>query len=352
MGREGRLRRLGPSRCSMLQWGGPEHALQGARSRRASRAWSRRARSRAGAALGAVKVCPRLRWLAEACMTSWRQPRLGVAVLAWTAACGGATQGRWHEVRFTSAALPAHNSAGVPWHSGRVDRAPSLLGGLIGLAVGYPEAGVALGSGLVADAEPEAPAPFVVVKIGADTYRTSPIGQTLAPRWVQPIAIPDRYPADARVLIQILDAVDEGVLGQRETTLGELLAPGAHILTNIGEVASLDYTVRPRTRRTPAHYLVHVSARASLASLERGHDATWFPIPVERRQHHGPRRGTDLVHRARRRASRRMAPSPAAGSCTTIPNSPRRATPRWSRCCPSSRSWSALRRRSSPSRPG
>lgn len=156
----------------------------------------------------------------------------------------------------------------------------SLLGGLIGLAVGYPELGVAVGSSLVADAEPEAPAPFVVVKIGGDTYRTSPIGQTLAPRWEQPIAIPDRYPPGTKVLIQVLDAIDESVLGQRETTIGALLEPGAHTLTNVGEVASLDYEARPRTRRTAAHYRVHVDARASLASLARGRDGDWTPIPV------------------------------------------------------------------------
>ncbi|MCE9580337.1 MAG: hypothetical protein K8W52_44880 [Deltaproteobacteria bacterium] len=40
------------------------------------------------------------------------------------------------------------------------------------------------------------------------------------------------------------------------------------------------YETRPRTRRTPAHYRLHVDARASLASLEHGRDAGWTPIPV------------------------------------------------------------------------
>lgn len=67
------------------------------------------------------------------------------------------------------------------------------------MAVGYPEVRFALGSALVSTPEPEAPAPYVVVKIGGDTYRISAIGKTLAPRWMQPIAVPaGRYARQRR----------------------------------------------------------------------------------------------------------------------------------------------------------
>jgi hypothetical protein len=156
-----------------------------------------------------------------------------------------------------------------------------LLGGLVGLAVGYPELGFVLGSSMVSEPQPEAPAPIVVLKIEGDQYRLSPIGQTLAPRWRQPIGIPaGRYRPEAQVVVQVIDALDEGLLGQRELTVGELLAPGHRTLTGLGEVASLDVAVRALPPRAPATFELEVDGRRSLEELKEGKDAHWAPVPV------------------------------------------------------------------------
>ena len=207
------------------------------------------------------------------------------AVIGVTGCAGAQRPGTggtaWHEIRFKGAALPARRASGAPWHTSGSDSSASLLGGLIGLAVGYPEVGFALGSALTSEPEPEAPAPYVVLKVGGDTYQLSPIGQTLAPRWSQPIAVPSRrYAAKSPVLIQILDAIDGGVLGQRTTTIGELLSQGARTLTDIGDVASLDVEVRPMKPRARVGVELFVDARHSVDELRDGVDPRWTAIPL------------------------------------------------------------------------
>lgn len=211
-----------------------------------------------------------------------------VAALLLVAGCAGgqhpaasAVGTAWHELHFKGAALPSRRASGAPWHAGAEDASSVLLGGLIGLAVGYPEAGFALGSALVSVPEPEAPAPYVVVKVAGDTYKISPIGRTLAPHWAQPIAIPaGLYPPRTPALVQVLDAVDHGILGQRETTIGELLAPGARTLTEIGEVASLDLEVRAMAPRPDVTVELFVNGERNLDQLERGDDRRWTAVPI------------------------------------------------------------------------
>jgi hypothetical protein len=209
------------------------------------------------------------------------------SIAAVLSSCGGAQRSSaagetsWRELRFRAAALPARRASGAPWHSSGGDNTAAVLGGLIGLAVGYPEVGFALGSSLVSEPVAEAPAPTVVVKIEGETYSLSPIGQTLAPRWSQPIAIPSRrHRGDAPALIQILDALDHGVLGQRQLRVEELLAPGARTLTDLGDVASLDLEVRELPARRPATFSLYVDGARSLEELKAGADRRWLPIPV------------------------------------------------------------------------
>ncbi len=208
------------------------------------------------------------------------------AAVACASACGGAqrpaTHGTaWHQVSFKAAALPARRASGAAWHTSGADGSSTLLGGLLGLAVGYPELGFAIGSAMVGDPVESAPAPYVAVKVAGDTYRIAAIGQTLAPTWVQPIAIPDgAYARKTPVVIQVLDAIDNGVLGQRATTLGELLTPGARTLTDLGEVASLDVEVQPMSPRPHRSMRMVVTGEHTLTELKDQVDPQWAPIPV------------------------------------------------------------------------
>lgn len=219
---------------------------------------------------------------------------MGIALISalLVSACGGSQQrasgdqgvpvsGPWFEVRFHAAALPARRASGAAWHQSGSDGSAGLIGGLIGLAIGYPEIGFALGSAMVTTPQPEAPAPVVVLKIESDTYRLSPIGKTLAPRWSQPLAIPaQRYRPQTQALIQILDAIDQGVIGQRTLTVKELLTPGARTLTELGEVASLDLEVRAMPPRPAASFQLFVDGARSLQQLKSGADQRWAPVPV------------------------------------------------------------------------
>jgi hypothetical protein len=218
----------------------------------------------------------------------WAMRALWLAAIAIVASSCGAAQrateragSPWYEVHFRGAALPAVRANGGPWHMGQSDNSSSLLGGLLGLAVGYPALGFAIGSAMVSDPTPEAPAPYVIVRIDGETYGISPIGRTLAPAWAQPIAIPaHRHRRDAEVLVQVRDAVDNGVLGQRTMRVDEFLRPGARTLTDVGDVASLDLDVRKAHGRPVAHYDFYVDARRSLEELADGGSETWRAVPV------------------------------------------------------------------------
>jgi hypothetical protein len=99
-----------------------------------------------------------------------------------------------------------------------------VLGGLLGLAVGYPELGLSIGSAMSnPGGEPKAPIPYIEVKVADETYRISGVSRTYAPRWEQPILIDARARSgDELVIVQILDGVDSSVIAQHETTLARL----------------------------------------------------------------------------------------------------------------------------------
>lgn len=209
----------------------------------------------------------------------------------------------WYEVRFTSGALSARRKSGAAWHTRPGDDSSELLGGLLGLAIGYPDLGFALGSAMSTAPADEAPAPYLLLKIAGDTYRISPTGRSLSPTWTQPIAIPANvYPARTLVLLQVIDAVDSGLLGQVVTNVGDLLRPGARTLSDVGEVASLDLEVRARKRRPSEVVDLFVSAEHKLDALRNGADPRWAPVPVWNGDH-------VTIH-----ATGRACPSPSA-SC-------------------------------------
>jgi hypothetical protein len=80
-------------------------------------------------------------------------------------------------------------------------------------------------------------APWNILWGPPGTGKTRLIGNRVS----QPLAIAaKRYRPEAQALIQILDAIDQGVLGQRSLTVKELLAPGVRTLTGLGDVASLE----------------------------------------------------------------------------------------------------------------
>lgn len=209
--------------------------------------------------------------------------------VAMGAACGGGQHTRTpkiepgsYAVQFTNARLDARRPDGRPWHTSPSDSTTVLIGGLIGLAVGYPGLGLSLGEAASdPGGDPLAPAPFIDMKIEDETYRISPIGRTYAPSWRQPVAIDARRRrGDERVIIQIRDAVDGSAIAQHETTLGALLARPAQTFTRIGAVMSLDVAVAPLPARPIGEYQIVVPATVEPDDLARSGAPGWRPIPV------------------------------------------------------------------------
>ena len=218
-----------------------------------------------------------------------RRRLLTLLTIVSLAACGGAqhpatsgVQPGWYVVQFTGARLDARRPDGSPWHTSPGNSAALIIGGLLGLAAGYPALGLTLGEAASdPGGDPLAPAPFIELKLEGEAHRVSPVGRTYAPAWRQPIAIDARRRrGDERVLDEINDAVDGSVIAQRELSLAELLGRSAQTFTGLGAVMSVDLTVAAMPPRQPARYQVAVPATVAPEALTRAGAPGWRPIPV------------------------------------------------------------------------
>ena len=154
-------------------------------------------------------------------------------------------QGRYR-VWIKGATVAPRRPDGSPWHISEPDDRAVVAGAVAGLAVGNPELGVAVGERLAGTGgDALAPMPFVRVKLAGTTWTIGPATRTYSPTWPDAIAI-DAHAlrGDEKVVIQVIDAVDEALLAQGQLTVAELVARPGQTLTNLrGSVPSLDVEV-------------------------------------------------------------------------------------------------------------
>jgi len=146
-------------------------------------------------------------------------------------------------VRIKAAMIEPRRPDGSPWHVTQPNNAAVVLGAVGGLAIGNPALGMAIGNALAGKGgDPQAPVPYVLVKIAGTTWTIMPTDRSYAPSWDQPIELNARaLRGDEQVIIQVIDGIDDALIGQRELTLAELVSRPAQTLTNIrGSVATLD----------------------------------------------------------------------------------------------------------------
>lgn len=222
--------------------------------------------------------------------------RAGLAVLGGCLAFGcarshhasvdpmnSARSGRY-EVRFGAATIESRRPDGSPWHVTRGDDTAATVGGVVGFLLGHPELGSTVG-GIFSEkgGDPLAPQPYVAMRVAGTTYRTMALQRTYAPTWqALPISFDVRMLRDDEpVVIQVLDATDDTLLGQTEMPLRDLLSRSAGTLTDLrGSVLALDVSVRPEPPRTIQEYDLRVPSERSLDELLRGEDPLWTTIDV------------------------------------------------------------------------
>ncbi|WP_045119038.1 hypothetical protein [Haliangium ochraceum] len=222
----------------------------------------------------------------------------GALVLSCAGGCGARAQGQAaepgasaldgrYQITVVDATLEPRRPDGRPWHMRTPDQALPLLGGLVGLALGSPEVGLAMGTALQGEAEGVPPNPFVELKIGTDTLATLPAGPTLAPSWRYPMAIDARgFAPEERVIVLVRDAYDGGVIARTDLTLSELLGQPALRLYELGSVVTLDLAVEPLPAQ-PAYAAYRFAVpgdRSAEALREReqqgGRAGSWQRVPV------------------------------------------------------------------------
>jgi len=188
----------------------------------------------------------------------------------------------WSVVEFRSAVLSAHRPDGAPWHRSQADNSSVVIGGLFGFALGNPSIGLALGKA-IADpgGDPLAPAPYVVMRVGGNAYRISAASRTYSPHWEQPIIV-DTKPltGSEKVVVQVMDAIDDSLIGQQEYRAADFFLYGTRTLTDVGPVASLDLEVKQHPRRQRQEFYIVVPGDASIQELTSGSVSGWHGIPV------------------------------------------------------------------------
>lgn len=191
---------------------------------------------------------------------------------------------RRYQITVVEAALKARRPEGGAWHVQPPDDSMQLLGGLVGLALGYPELGMGMGALLDQGERIYPPSPFVEIKLGATTLTTLPAGPTLSPRWRYPMALDiTGYALSEPVVVLVRDAVDQGVIAQTHFPLGELLARPLMRLVDLGGVATLDIAIDPLPAvPAPATYELIVPTNAPAQWLIEHEDTgiSWRRVPV------------------------------------------------------------------------
>lgn len=148
-----------------------------------------------------------------------------------------------YRIWIRSATIAPRRPDGSPWHLTQPDNTTTIIGAVAGLAVGNPELGASIGSEFAEKGgDPEAPLPYVAVKIAGQTETIAPVARSYSPAWEQSFEINTLWvPVDEPVVIQVLDAVDGALIGQTEMRVADLLAKRGRTITNLkGSVASLD----------------------------------------------------------------------------------------------------------------
>lgn len=189
----------------------------------------------------------------------------------------------WYELQFSAATIESRRPDGSPWHVTRGDDTATAIGGIVGFLIGNPELGASIGGQFsVKGGDPLAPRPYVAVKIAGRTYRTMAVDRSYSPKWEDPIAVDARSLSETEpVVIQVVDATDDGLLGQVEVTLGQLVSRSAGTLTTQhGSVPSLDFSIRAQLPRTVVAYDLVVPSERTFGDLLEGAEPTWGSISV------------------------------------------------------------------------
>ena len=190
----------------------------------------------------------------------------------------------WYELQFGAATIESRRPDGSPWHVTRGDDTATAIGGILGFLVGNPELGASIGGQFSPKGgDPLAPRPYVAVKIAGRTYRTMAVDRSYSPKWEGlPIAVDPRSLSETEpVVIQVVDATDDGLLGQVEVTLGQLVARSAGTLTKLhGSVPSLDFSIQAQPPRTVVAYDLVVPSERTFDELLAGAAPTWGSISV------------------------------------------------------------------------
>ena len=190
----------------------------------------------------------------------------------------------WYELQFGAATIESRRPDGSPWHVTRGDDTATAIGGIVGFLIGNPELGASIGGQFsVKGGDPLAPRPYVAVKIAGRTYRTMAVDRSYSPKWEGlPIAVDARSLSETEpVVIQVVDATDDGLLGQVEVTLGQLVARSAGTFTNLhGSVPSLDFSIRAQLSRTVVAYDLVVPSERTFDELLKGAEPAWGSISV------------------------------------------------------------------------
>src|SRR3569833_1679053 len=110
-----------------------------------------------------------------------------------------------YRVWIKSATIDPRRPDGSPWHLTQPDSTAMILGSAAGVAVGNPEFGTSVGAAFAdKGGDPEAPSPYIAIKIAGQTETIAPVGRSYSPTWDQSFVINTMWTSpNERVVIQV-----------------------------------------------------------------------------------------------------------------------------------------------------
>jgi hypothetical protein len=187
----------------------------------------------------------------------------GVAITGDAAVAPPTTALGRYKVTIVNASIASKRPDGKPWHVQRPNGALKLVAGVAGRFLGVGDTGAEIGA-MVSGGEKEvAPRAYVELHVAGTSYRTFAEDPTLAPAWNHELAVDlDGVGLDSPVVLLIKDGLDDGVIGQGQLTVGQLIGQPGHTVAGSASVPIISLAVAPLA---PKHSeLVTVTVPANL----------------------------------------------------------------------------------------
>jgi hypothetical protein len=190
-----------------------------------------------------------------------------------------------YKVTVVNASIASRRPDGKPWHVQRPNGTLKLVAGVAGRFLGMGDAGAEVGAMVSGSDREIGPRAYVELHIAGTSYRTFAEDPSLAPAWNHELAVDlDGVLLDSPVVFLVKDGLDDGVIGQGQLTVGQLIGQPGHTVAGSASVPIISLAVAPMGPKRSEQITVTVPANQSYEQLTAAGAvpvAGWRTVQVE-----------------------------------------------------------------------